>query len=498
MDTPSIQSIFCMQTRFSSPLERAVCDFLVQGDVPLLEEIEDGRSWKEPLYSEEVAISNWKRLLTVNFLCKLSDSHLDEMGSRIRIYEEKPWNHQSQYFRALVSLNHTLIGMPIPAIGSELLSGGAALIDLHEYRPWLSLPLTPQHFEYGIFLGALALVAQRDDLKEQVLRMAHWQMNTLDGRGCPLSGLFVRECDGGQAATFLALSHLLFRMAGVLERSSAFDCAASASMERLLEVEKSLESISPLWPLLERWLFQQSFKSENTSGVDLGDHIHDPSTALVGWRKKKQHVICTLHGEHTGLGALCQEDVEVVSYGPQYFPLEDCRGFGIEGNILSDHGQRKTLIDWRPHCFSLKGCTRLVDQPASSPDVAASFRGIWLDVQQEYKPPFFNLRTTLLSLEGWESVGFSFFVKASLCRIGDQVFKRNTLERYEGEVVKVTLEGVESKLDLEAVPFEDGRMSVIPLAGSNNFWGADFLIAFILSPNRGDYQWRVGPFDTRP
>jgi hypothetical protein len=37
-------------------------------------------------------------------------------------------------------------------------------------------------------------------------------------------------------------------------------------------------------------------------------------------------------------------------------------------------------------------------------------------------------------------------------------------------------------------------MTVIPLAGTRNFWGADFLIAYSLSPKEKHYDWKIGPF----
>ncbi len=101
-------------------------------------------------------------------------------------------------------------------------------------------------------------------------------------------------------------------------------------------------------------------------------------------------------GGTTGLGVLRLEDIEIVSYGPQYLPLEDCQGFGIEGNALTDQGMRRSLIEWRRQSFVLKGCTRLVDQPSSSPFGIGRFRGIWLEVSQEFKRPHFFLKTTFL------------------------------------------------------------------------------------------------------
>jgi hypothetical protein len=36
-------------------------------------------------------------------------------------------------------------------------------------------------------------------------------------------------------------------------------------------------------------------------------------------------------------------------------------------------------------------------------------------------------------------------------------------------------------------------MQVIPLAGGDNFWGADFLVAYHLSQDQRNYQWHLGP-----
>jgi hypothetical protein len=198
-----------------------------------------------------------------------------------------------------------------------------------------------------------------------------------------------------------------------------------------------------------------------------------------------------LHGSHTGLGVLRHDDIEIVNYGPQYLPLGECQGFGIEGNALSDHGMRRSTIEWRRGGFSLKGCTRLVDQPSSLLEVG-KFRGIWLEVAQEFKKPHFYLKTTFLGLDGWDAVAFSFFVKASCCKIQSQVLYPRTLERYDGESHTLLLQGREHQLEICPIAFK-GVMQVIPLAGGDNFWGADFLVAYLMTSDCRHYQWHIGP-----
>ncbi len=243
---------------------------------------------------------------------------------------------------------------------------------------------------------------------------------------------------------------------------------------------------------MERWLEQ--YKIYSSAALSLPENIYDPSTALVGYRSTSQHVICTLHGGHTGLGMLRVEDIEIVNYGPQYLPLSDCQGFGIEGNALSDQGIRRSMIEGRRQTFVLKGCTRLIDQPSSSPFDIGQFRGIWLEVVQEFKRPHFYLKTTFLGLDGWESVAFSFFVKARCCRTqSQQMLYPRTLERYEGEVQTLIFEGHQAALELRSL-FTQGTLKVIPLGGGNNFWGADFLVAYLLHSDQRQYQWHIGPY----
>lgn len=490
----SLQSLFDAQIGDSSlGFDQIVYRFIKFQTIPSQEVLEEC-VWQEPLLSEDKAIENWKRLLSVNILCDMAQVYQPDLAVKVRLFERRPWNQSSQYFRSLVALNHALARMPIPEVGPHLLESGAALIDLREYHPWLSLPYTPHHFEFGIFLCLLALVTKREDLKESVLRLANWQLNTLDMAAKPLKGLFVREKDGKQLQ-HLCLSYLLFRGAAILKEETPFAAVAEVILKEIQDFVREKqdqveERIDPLWPLIEKWFERYPIVSVGT--LNLSEHIYDPSTALVGYRSLSQQVMCTLHGGHTGLGIVRQGDVEIVSYGPQYFPLAECQGFGIEGNALSDQGMRRSIIEWRRHSFCLKGCTRLVDRPSSLCELG-EFRGIWLEVTQEFKRPHFYLKTSFLGLDGWEATAFSFFVKAACCKILGQSLLPRTLERYEGEIQTISLEGRQpTVLELRALSFQ-GTMRVIPLAGGNNFWGADFLIAYFLNSDQRDYQWHIGP-----
>lgn len=490
LDLCSLQSLFFSQIEESSPIFDITVYQFLQSHVISDQDILEIYRWEEPYLSEEIGIQNWQHLLSVNILCDLMQSHQQELASKVRVFERHPWNQSSQYFRSLIALNHALAKMPIPEVGPHLLESGAALIDLYEYCPWLSLPYTPRHFEFGIYLTMLGLITKRSDLQDIVLRIANWQLNTLNVHAQPMSSLFVREKEG-KTLQHLCLSYLLFKSAALLKEETPFAELAELSLRNVQTyLQENDEKIDPLWVLLEEWLNQH--QSLSRASLELPEHIYDPSTALVGYRSSTQHVVCTLHGMQTGLGELRFDDVEIVNYGPQYLPLGECDGFGIEGNALSDHGMRRSMIEWRRGTFILKGCTRLVDQPTSSSLGGCNFRGIWLEVVQEFKKPHFYLKTSFLGLDGWDGVAFSFFVKASRCKIQSQTLHPRTLDRYQGEEQTILLEGKEGSVELHPLGFK-GTMQIIPLAGGNNFWGADFLIAYLMTPDQRQYQWHIGP-----
>lgn len=488
--TPSLRTLFCQQMEdSSSSFSQGMYRYFTSQTIPSHEILEECK-WEEPFLSEEKWVDNWKKLLALNLFCDLTQLYQTELTQKIRQFERYPWNQSSQYCRSLVALNHALAKMPIPEVGPHLLESGAALVELNEYYPWLSLPYTPYHFEFGIFLALLALSTKRESLYETVGQIARWQVNTLDIHGKPLAGLFVREHDR-KALDHLCLCYLLFLSAASVIEPTPFAAISEATMKQIqIYLSQKNEMIHPLFVLIEQWLSQHKILSHKE--LELSENIYDPSTSLVGYRSPSQHIVCTLHGERTGLGCFRHGDIEIVTYGPQHLPVAECQGFGIEGNALSDHGIRRSMIERRRESFILKGCTRLVNQPSTSFSQSETYRGIWLEVVQEFKKPHFYLKTSFLGLDGWDSIAFSFFIKAARCRIATQILRPLLLEQYEGETKTILLESKDHFIELRPLTFK-GNMQVIPLAGENNFWGADFLITYFMTPEQRHYQWHIGP-----
>lgn len=486
----SLQELFLRQncddfTEFESSLSR----YLSGGDdVEPMQHFHSVSEWDKAVSSLDGLMSSWKTFLAHHLLADLAGSSKEAMATRVRTLERRPWDSNVQYLRAIIALNHALANMPALEAAPHLLQSGAALIDSREYCSWLSLPFTPQHFEFGTFLAMLSLLTPQAGLKEAALQMAKWQLNTLDADAKPIPGLFVREKEG-KGLYHLTASYALFLSASKLESDFSFGALAEKTL-RLVQVKLEAEGgkIDPLFVLIEKWVMRTSRSS--LSSFSLPAQMYDPSTAVVGHREAGHYVVCTLHGVQTGLGGMRWGDVEVVTYGPCALPLDDSFGFGIEGNALSDKGERRSLLELkRGSSFAVKGCVRLADRPTRT-GALGKFQGIWLDIEQEYKAPHFFLRTKLLGLDGWEDVAIGFFVRTKCCHVGSSSLHPRKPNRYEGVPCQVVLEGMDQQVTLTP-PAGAKKMEVIPLSGGDDFWGADFLIAYPLVSDQRTYEWRL-------
>lgn len=443
----------------------------------------------DPLSHREDIITHWKNFLCLSLFCHIAKLDSTCLEKKILSFEKRHVDETDQYIKVLIALNHILNGLPVPSVGVNLLESGAALIHLIDYCPWLSLPFTPKHFELGVFLSIYSLLCKEhsDELINGIRKMAHWQMNTLDCQCIPYSGVFVREVEGNPLH-HLCMSYLLFRCASLFDHSSPFLYTSQSALAEIIKRSKREEIyVDTLWVLIDEWLRKQIVSPCHE--VSLEGSVYDPSTALVGFRNVDQHVICTLHGVQTGLGTIKQEDVSIVTYGPHYLPFGDCTRFGIQGNAVTDRGVRRSQIDLRKNSFKIEGCVRLLDEPDDS-CVLGKFRGIWLDVIQEFKDPIFSVKTTFLCLDKLDGVAFTFFVKASKAVINSRIFPKGKLERYEGVNTPIRFEGKTGSICLNALQY-NGRIEIIPLAGEKHFWGADFLVAYFIEDSQKQIEWQI-------
>lgn len=494
MNNPFFISTFFLNNRHrflqGSPLEERVFLLLKKLDFEAQDLVEEC-SWRPSINAEEKSVSNWKELLKINLLFFLAKKNSPSLSEKICSFENQPWNHSSQLLRLMLTVNQLLANQRVSDPEISLLDGGAALIQLKEFESWRALPYHPQHLELGIYLGLYGLLSRSKEVESTLCHLANWQLNALDSTGKPIKSLFAREDDAAEKDLSL-LYYLFFLGVAKVTANSKFASVCQALQPELSRVLSECEGpIDPFYVLIEQFFgdFQLS-----ELALDLPCQIYDTSTSLVGYRSKDATALCTLHGGHTGLGYLRFEDLEILNYGPQYYPLDDCRGFGIEGNFYSDHGIRKSIVEWNRTGFSLKGCVRFVDQPnfaVSQPGFFDKYRGIWIDVDQEYQKGRFKLGAKFLSLDGWENTSFSFFVRADFCELKDgSILKPQTLKRYEGKWIDFCFKTQLASIEISP-SVKEGILKIIPLSGQKNFWEASFLVSYEMVPTQSHYQWTI-------
>ncbi len=150
-----------------------------------------------------------------------------------------------------------------------------------------------------------------------------------------------------------------------------------------------------------------------------------------------------LTGEKATLGQIRMEGGEIRAFGPQVYPLNDPKGFGISNLDPS--------AEWI--------------QCAGAPEV-------WVQIK------ITNEEIFDLHFIGIESpLPFVFYIKAAHCKIGGHIYKPKSLHRYAGGA-KLFEFHPHFRIESSARQAE-----LIPLAGEGGFWDSDFLLSFEISPH---------------
>ncbi|NGX60877.1 MAG: hypothetical protein K940chlam9_00351 [Chlamydiae bacterium] len=206
----------------------------------------------------------------------------------------------------------------------------------------------------------------------------------------------------------------------------------------------------------------------------------DEELGLISERTSEETLLLSASGCKSGMGAWYFRDVALVNFGPQLFPLDTASGFGLAGrgqSISLQKTKRRTSLSYRcrvsaPHSRET-GIEGMED---------SGYSRLWVTSWLEKSEGKLSLRVEFTGPGSLDSAAFVFYAKASSCLIaGSHQLKPRSLDRYEGPPNSIALQGERGGLVLDP---EEGftKLEVIPLAGDESFWGADFLLAFQLAP----------------
>lgn len=155
-------------------------------------------------------------------------------------------------------------------------------------------------------------------------------------------------------------------------------------------------------------------------------------------QNSKYRAALTLDGIETSLGMI-RGKVEICSFGPQAENM--C--FGISGK-------------------GMQGWTR-----------CAAYPEVWLKMQATEMG--FGLQ--FVGLKPEFPISLALYVKGKSCEVGNQILYPKSLRRFSGEAQEVSFE----KKGFVTTD-QPRRVQVIPLAGDQSFWGAEFLLSYPIDP----------------
>ncbi len=524
-----------VDTEAAEPLDNLVDAYLNEGraETELLQKVvEEECSHKAAAFSESASqsvslwevVEKWRKLLTIILIAKdLNILHLfqkslsDQMQklSTITLWREFQLWSVYHHLVCLLLSQSSATGLQLGSSDFsfskkevEIFQGasGASPLEGGHHWFWGEIPNPVFHAELGM-LWALYTVLKKDEkVKLHVEKLSLWQLNTLDSDFLPFAGLYSQESDAS-LLSLLMNNHVLFDVASRLCKRSELAHVAEQQIERLAALMLLPPGPIPIHALvLKIWfgrhLPPQEVKSQEAKSFELTSTIQDRSLALIGYRSPKNKSasvsgIATLYGGLSGMGCFHKGDVQIVNFGPQHLPLGDCTGFGLEGTEKLLSGRLQTF-ETRETGFILEGVARMAPRPKDFKSFG-TYRhgdpsGCWIDTKIEMENDRLSLAISYNGIFDDSLFAFVFFVKALGCIVdGRQQIKAKSFQNYQGNICSAHFQGESSSI---AISIEEGRqkegeMRVVPLGGGQNFWGADYLIAYQCRPNAGRYRWQL-------
>lgn len=199
----------------------------------------------------------------------------------------------------------------------------------------------------------------------------------------------------------------------------------------------------------------------------------DEELGLVREGNEGVSALITASGCMTGLGAFLSRSAGVLTYGPQLSTVGNCSGFGIAGRP-SDWSLNQNEMCAR---YKNRLATPLRRETGIDFLQDAGFSGLWVDVEQKIGETFLQTRASIFGPGDQSPLNWTLFGKANTCIVaGSHRLSANSLDRYHGPIQSCVMEMPDGAVVITSQ--SEGMMEVIPLAGDNSFWGANFLIAY--------------------
>jgi hypothetical protein len=170
------------------------------------------------------------------------------------------------------------------------------------------------------------------------------------------------------------------------------------------------------------------------------------------------------------MGYLTKGGLQIVAMGPHYPPLYSEKGFGLF--YLSQN----TALSSSTHYEGWSRTTGFEEE-------RASLGADWVRCEVRCDKGY-HFSVTRQKVRD-DPLYFSFFVVCDSLTVDGKEIKPLSLDRYCGPAQRIILKKGEDTLHFDGV---SQKVEILPLAGEEFFWGANFMIAFELESNNKKFN----------
>lgn len=380
-----------------------------------------------------------------------------------------PSNQLKQTCRAIVEF---LVLQQQPTLHPEQTESGCSPEEFSLLTTLPALPSPLLHAKQGVMWALLGVLTQQEEWIEAAHKLAQWQLNTCHQNGKPLISLFSRETSTSLNQALL-WNYLLFNSLSLIKQDASLAGVAQKQLACFVESGGSFEGV----PLLITHWFNKRFAVQLEPQEASFEANFDSTLPLVVKHLPKASLFCTLSGKGTGMGALRSENLAIINYGPHQTSLEDQAAFGIDASIdgLTNHNQAQ---------FKQNGESFTLSKPIQ----LTHAKGHWVDATQKWEQDRLSVEMHFLDNQPRKDLTFVSYVQAESCQLESGIeVKSTSLERFRGGNAKLFFTSGDRQLEMTAAGAS--TMEIIPLAGGDNFWGANFLISYPIDGQ--SLQWEA-------
>lgn len=323
-----------------------------------------------------------------------------------------------------------------------------------------------------LYYGLIALLENSLEKKRHFLKKVGEMNLLLDRKGNPFFSLLTDEkhfC----LATLLTVHYLLFFLAQQFSSQKEFREISDHLYHRLGLLEGFYLDAIPSHLLILSLLMEMHYEAEKCSFTVPFAKGFYRNEGIFHERLAKIDFTLQFAGRGNSFGALSKGNVEIVAMAPQQLPLGVMENFGIFRQTANGAGEFADVVHEENQ---LTGWLKLCQYGSTSPEPGKE----WLHVDLKTKADYLTL--TFAPLREKADLYYVFFVKAKEAKVeGRPALKPRSLERIRGEVQEIFFKDADEFLSLRTP--DPVNIEVIPLAGGNHFFSANFLVAFPIQKN---------------